>query len=253
MQKGWQMLAFFDLFCYYECNMQFHIVTIFPRILDSYLKESIIGRARKNGAIEVFAHNLRDYTTDKHGKVDDTPYGGGAGMVLQVQPIYACVEAIKSKFPISNLAYRQAGFQSNPKSKIQNPKVRTILFSAKGKKYTERSAERLAKYDKLILICGRYEGVDERVARNIADEEISIGDYVLTGGELPAMVLIDSVTRLLPGVLGNDASSKYESHSRKNYKEHPQYSKPASFNDWEVPAVLLGGNHGEIEKWREKN
>ncbi|MEI6587455.1 MAG: tRNA (guanosine(37)-N1)-methyltransferase TrmD [Candidatus Moraniibacteriota bacterium] len=234
MQKGWRMLAFFDLFCYYECIMQFHIVTIFPRILDSYLCESIIGRARKSGIIEVFAHNLRESTIDKHGKVDDTPYGGGAGMVFQVQPIYTCVEKIKEQL-------------------ANKSKTRVILFSAKGKKYTQRSAERLAKYDNLILICGRYEGVDERVAQNIVDEEISIGDYVLTGGELPAMVVIDSVTRLIPGVLGNDESSKYESHSRKDYKEHPQYSKPASFNGWEVPAVLLGGNHGEIEKWREKN
>ncbi len=236
------MLAFFDLFCYYECIMQFHIVTIFPRILDSYLSESIIGRAQKSRIIEIFTHNLRDYTTDKHGKIDDTPYGGGAGMVLQVQPIYACVEAVKKLIA-----------KKSKKTIVIGSKTRIILFSAKGKKYTQRSAERLAKYDKLILICGRYEGVDERVAQSIADEEISIGDYVLTGGELPAMVVIDSVTRLLPGVLGNDASSKYESHSRKNYKEHPQYSKPASFNGWEVPAVLLGGNHGEIGKWREKN
>jgi tRNA (guanine37-N1)-methyltransferase len=217
--------------------MQFHIVTIFPSILDSYLSESIIGRARKSKAIEVFAHNLRDYTTNRHGKVDDTPYGGGAGMVLQVQPIYACVEAVKSNPPVGG----------------QNLKTRTILFSAKGKKYTQRTAERLAKYDNLILICGRYEGVDERVARHIADEEISIGDYVLTGGELPAMVVIDSVTRLLPGVLGNDESAKNESHKNKNYKEHPQYSKPANFNGWKVPEVLINGNHTEIKKWRDKN
>jgi len=225
--------------------MQFHIVTIFPRILDSYLKESIIGRAQKSEIIEIFAHNLRDYTTDKHGKVDDTPYGGGAGMVLQVQPIYDCVEAIKSKIQNPNS-------KSNPKSKIQNLKTRTILFSAKGKKYTQRTAERLARYDNLILICGRYEGVDERVARHIADEEISIGDYVLTGGELPAMVVIDSVTRLLPRVLGNTESAKHESHKEKNYKEHPQYSKPANFNGWQVPEILMSGNHNEIKKWREK-
>ncbi|MFZ2226345.1 MAG: tRNA (guanosine(37)-N1)-methyltransferase TrmD [Candidatus Moraniibacteriota bacterium] len=232
-QKGQRKLAFFGLFWYNRSIMQFHVVTIFPSILDSYLGESIIGRARKNGVIEVHAHNLRDYTTDKHGKVDDTPYGGGAGMVLQVQPIHACVEKIKEKI-------------------IDKKKTRIILFSAKGKKYTERTAERLSKYDNLILICGRYEGVDERVVQNICDEEISIGDYVLTGGELPAMVLIDSVTRLLPEVLGNVESAKYESHSRKNYKEHPQYSKPASFNGWSVPEVLLGGNHNEIAKWREK-
>jgi tRNA (guanine37-N1)-methyltransferase len=234
--------------------MRFHIVTIFPQILDSYLRESIIGRAQKNKLIEIFAHNLRDHTTDKHGKVDDTPYGGGAGMVLQVQPIYDCVEAIKSKI---QSASRRTNFKSNPKSNPpaggQNLKTRTILFSAKGKKYTQRTVERLAKYDNLILICGRYEGVDERVAEKIADEEISIGDYVLTGGELPAMIVIDSVTRLLPGVLGNDESAKNESHKNDNYKEHPQYSKPANFNGWQVPEVLLGGNHGEIEKWREKN
>jgi len=213
--------------------MQFHIVTIFPSIFDSYLKESIIGRAQKSKIIEIFAHNLRDYTTDKHKKVDDTPYGGGAGMVLQVQPIYACVEKIKKQIGTKN-------------------KTRVILFSAKGKKYTQRTAERLAKYANLILICGRYEGVDERVAQQICDEEISIGDYVLTGGELPALVLIDSVARLLPEVLGNSESAKHESHKEKNYKEHPQYSKPASFNSWSVPEILLSGNHNEIKKWREK-
>ena len=214
--------------------MRFHIVTIFPRILDSYLKESIIGRAQKSQIIEIFTHNLRDYTTDKHGKVDDTPYGGGAGMVLQVQPIYGCVEKIKEQIGNKN-------------------RTRTIIFSAKGKRYTQRTAERLAKYDNLILICGRYEGVDERVAEYIADEEISIGDYVLTGGELPAMIVIDSVTRLLPGVLGNEESAKNESHKLKNYKEHPQYSKPPEFRGWQVPKVLMGGNHSEIRKWREKS
>ncbi len=214
--------------------MQFHVVTIFPRILDSYIKESIIGRAQKSQLMEIFTHNLRDYTTNKHGKVDDTPYGGGAGMVLQVQPIYDCVEKIKE----------QIGDKS---------KSHVILFSAKGKKYTQRTTERLIKYDNLILICGRYEGVDERVAEHVADEEISIGDYVLTGGELPAMVVIDSVTRLLPGVLGNEESAKYESYKNKNYKEHPQYSKPPEFRGWRVPEVLMIGNHKEIDKWREQN
>jgi len=221
--------------------MRFHVVTIFPWILDSYLSESIIGRAQKSGAIKISCHNLRDYTTDRYGKVDDTPYGGGAGMVLQVQPIYACVEAVKKLI-----------IKKKKKTSHRESKVRVILFSAKGRKYTQRTAERLAKYDNLILVCGRYEGVDERVAEQIADEEISIGDYVLTGGELPAMVLIDSVTRLLPGVLGNDESAKNESHKKKNYKEHPQYSKPKNFNGWRVPEVLLGGNHNEIKKWREK-
>lgn len=217
--------------------MRFDIITIFPQILNSYLQESIIGRAQKNKFIEIFTHNLRDYTGDKNGKVDDTPYGGGAGMVLQVQPIYACVEKIKKII-----------------TKKQNKaNTRIILFSAKGKKYTQRTAERLAKYTNLVLICGRYEGVDERVAKNIADEEISIGDYVLTGGEIPALIIVDSVARLLPGVLGNTESAKNESHKIKNYKEHPQYSKPQEFNNWPVPAVLMSGNHNEIKKWREKN
>ena len=214
--------------------MRFHIITIFPRIFDSYLKESIIGRAQKKGAIEILMHNLRDHTINKHKKVDDTPYGGGAGMVLQVQPIYACVSEIKKII-----------------AKKQNNNAHVILFSAKGKKYTQRTAERLAKYANLILICGRYEGVDDRVAEHIADEEISIGDYVLTGGELPALVLIDSIARLLPDVLGNEESAKDESHKEKNYKEYPQYSKPQEFNGWQVPEVLLGGDHNAIEKWRK--
>lgn len=217
--------------------MRFDIITIFPKILDSYLQESIIGRAEKNKIIEIFTHDLRNYTDDKNGKIDDTPYGGGAGMVLQVQPIYTCVEKIKKLI-----------------TKKQNKtNTRIILFSAKGKKYTQRTAERLSKYTNLVLICGRYEGVDERVAENIADEEISIGDYVLTGGEIPALIIIDSVARLLPGVLGNAESAKNESHKIKNYKEHPQYSKPQEFNNWPVPEVLMSGNHNEIKKWREKN
>lgn len=207
--------------------MKFHIITIFPEIFQSYFGESIIGRAQKDGLVDIKIHNLRDYTKDKHKKVDDTPYGGGAGMVMQVQPIYDCVKAIKSK------------------------KSRVILFSAKGKKYTQRDAERLAKYDDLILICGRYEGVDERVAEHIADEEISIGDYVLTGGEIPAMVLVDSVSRLIPGVLGNPESLKEESFNSEKV-EHAQYTKPEEFEGWKVPEVLLSGNHEKIKEWREK-
>lgn len=210
--------------------MQFDIVTIFPSMFSSYFQESIIGRARKNKLIEINIHNLRDYTTNKHGKVDDTPYGGGAGMVLQVEPIFRCVSAIKKELK----------------------KTRVILFSAKGKKYTQTVAKRLSKYNKLILICGRYEGVDERVAENIADEEISIGDYVLTGGELPAMILVDSVSRFLPGVLGNNESINDESHNISGYLEYPQYSKPKKFQNWNVPEVLLCGDHGKIKKWRKE-
>lgn len=214
---------------------KFDIVTIFPGIFDSYFGESIIKRAKEGGLIDVAVHNLREYTTDKHRTVDDTPYGGGAGMVLKVEPIYHCVNEIKGKI-------------ENEKSK-----TRTILFSAKGKRYTQEDAKRLSQYDNFILICGRYEGVDERVAENIIDEEISIGDYVLTGGEIPAMVVVDSVARLIPGVLGNMDSAVMESHSEEGYLEHPQYTKPEDFQGWKVPEVLLGGNHAEIEKWRKEN
>ncbi len=215
---------------------RFDILTIFPEIFDSYFGESILKRAKESGAIEIGTHNLRDYTENKHRNVDDTPYGGGAGMVMRVEPIYNCVNSVKNSSKISNQSL-----------------VRTILFSAKGKRYTQADAERLSKYDQLILICGRYEGVDERVAQNIADEEISVGDFVLTGGEIPAMLVVDSVTRLLSGVLGNVESAVYESHSSDGYLEHGQYSKPEEFEGWKVPEVLLSGNHKEIEKWRNEN
>ncbi len=210
--------------------MNFDIITIFPAIFSSYFSESIIRRAQKAGLIGIGIHNLRDFTADKHKTADDTPYGGGAGMVMKVEPIYKAVESIESK-----------------------GKTRVILFSAKGKKYTQKDARRLAKYDNLILICGRYEGVDERVAKHIADEEISIGDFVLTGGEVPAMIVADSVSRLIPGVLGNKESIREESHMTEGYLEFPQYTKPEVFNKGKVPKVLLSGNHKEIEKWRKKH
>ncbi len=214
--------------------MRFDIITIFPQIFDSYFGESIIKRAKEKNVIEIGVHNLREYSTNKHRNVDDTPAGGGAGMVMQVQPIFDCVNAIKK----------------DAKDGMQ--KTRTILFSAKGKRYTQKDAHRLAEYDQLIFICGRYEGVDERVAEHVADEEISIGDFVLTGGEIPAMLVVDSIARLLPGVLGNDQSAIEESHSEEGYLEFPQYTKPEEFNGWKIPEVLLGGNHSEIEKWRKE-
>ena len=229
---------------------KFDIITIFPNIFDSYFGESIVKRAREKDIIKIKTYNLRDYTQDKHHNIDDTPYGGGAGMVMRVEPIYNCLKAIMTS-----------------DVKRQTSKVRTILFSAKGKRFTQADAKRLAEYDQIIMICGRYEGVDERVAENLIDEEISIGDFVLTGGEIPAMLLVDSVTRLLPGVLGNPDSLKEESFSDiENCKparpaggleienlnlEYPQYSKPEEFEGWKVPEVLLSGNHAEIEKWRK--
>jgi tRNA (guanine37-N1)-methyltransferase len=219
----------------------FHIITIFPKIFDSYFSESIVKRAQNKKMIDIKIHNLRDFTTDKHKTVDDTPYGGGAGMVLKIEPIYDCLLFLSSKLKAQNSKVRKDNLRS-----------RVILFSAKGKRYTQADAKRLAKYDNIVMICGRYEGVDERVAKYLADEEISIGDYVLTGGELPAMIVADSITRLIPGVLGNAESTKDESFTKKNYLEYPQFTKPAEYKKMKVPEVLLGGNHKKIEEWRKK-
>lgn len=221
--------------------MRFEIITIFPEIFGSYFGESIIKRAQKSKLIDVRVHNLRNFTLDKHKTVDDTPYGGGVGMVLKVEPVYRAIKSIKKR-----------------------KKTRIILFSAKGKRYTQKDVRRLSKYDNLILVCGRYEGMDERVAEKIADEEISIGDYVLTGGEIPAMVLVDSISRMIPGVLGNIKSSEGESHSKDGYLEYPQYTKPENFSpygrpavgrktNWKVPKILLSGNHEKIKEWRKKH
>ena len=212
--------------------MKFDIITIFPKMFDSYFSESIIMRAKNGGFIDVAIHDLRDYTIDNHKTVDDTPYGGGAGMVLKAEPIFKALEDIKKN--------------NNDK------KSRVILFSAKGKRYTQQDAARLSEYEKLIFVCGRYEGVDERVAENMADEEVSIGDFVLTGGEIPAMAVIDSLTRLIPGVLGNFESTEVESHSSEGYLEYPQYTKPEDFMGWKVPDILLSGHTGEIDKWRHE-
>jgi len=227
--------------------IKFDIVTIFPKMFDSYFAESIIKRAKDGKFIEIETHDLRDYTIDNHKTVDDTPYGGGAGMVMKVEPIYRAVSSIisKSQFLISN------EFSNSKISKPENTRI--ILFAAKGKRYNQREAERLLQYDNLIFLCGRYEGIDERVIENIADEEISIGDFVLTGGEIPTMAVIDSLTRLIPGVLGNVESIETESHSQDGYLEYPQYTKPEEFNGWKVPEVLLSGDHKKIQEWREKN
>lgn len=212
--------------------MKFHILTIFPNIFESYFNESIIKRAREKNLINIKAYDLRDFTEDKHKKVDDSPYGGGPGMVLQIKPIYNAVQSVKSKL-------------QNP-----NSKTRVILFSIRGKKLDQKKAQKLVKYDNLILICGRYEGVDERVAKYIADEEISIGDFVLSGGELPAMILVDAVARFVPGVLGKKESLETVKGS------YPVYTRPeiAEINNKKhaVPKVLLSGNHKKIDTWRKK-
>jgi tRNA (guanine37-N1)-methyltransferase len=215
-------------------NMRIDIITIFPEMFTPILNTSILKRAQKNGKVQIKVHNLRDYTLDKHRKVDDRPFGGGSGMVMSPEPIFRAVEAIKEKNP-----------------RIARSKSRVILLSPQGKKLNQGLAKKLADYKHLILICGHYEGVDERVRENIVDEEISIGDYILTGGELPAMVLLDCLVRLVPGVLGDKNSLNFESFEG-NLLEYSQYTRPSNFRGLKVPAILLSGDHSKIEIWKRK-
>lgn len=212
--------------------MRIDVLTIFPKMFESPFSESMVKRAVETKKVEIVIHDLRDWTEDKHRSVDSRPYGGGAGMVMRVDVIDRALKSIATS------------------NKLQV--TRKVLLSAKGKKYTQKIAQDYVKLDHLILIAGHYEGVDERVAENLVDEEVRIGDYVLTGGELPAMVVIDSVVRLLPGVLGNEESSVYESHSEEGYLEYPHYTRPEDYKGWKVPEVLLSGNHAEIEKWKKE-
>jgi tRNA (guanine37-N1)-methyltransferase len=254
---------------HHQKNMKINFLTIFPQIFDSYLNESILKRAQAKKLVSFNIVNIRDFTTDKHRKVDDVPYGGGAGMVMKVEPIY---KALQSPTVIASPRTRGRG---NP---IKN---RTILLSAKGKIFIQKDAARLAKYNSLTFICGHYEGVDERV-KKFVDEEISIGEYVLTGGELPAMVIADAVTRLLPGVIKKESlieesygffsppaqggvrgggRGKKSEVGVTNYKEYPHYTRPEIFEYREngkkkklaVPAILLSGDHKKIKEWREKS
>ncbi|MFH1191507.1 MAG: tRNA (guanosine(37)-N1)-methyltransferase TrmD [Candidatus Omnitrophota bacterium] len=208
--------------------MRIDIISIFPKMFSAVLDESIIKRAQQKGKVKIFTHDLRDYTVDKHHKVDDRPFGGGSGMVIQVEPIFRALQAIKRKI---------------------KGKARVILLCPQGKRLNQAYAKKLSKCRNLIFICGHYEGVDERVRQYLVDEEVSIGDYVLTGGELAAMVLIDSLVRLLPGVLGDKKSLNFESFEG-NLLEYPQYSRPAKFKNWLVPNVLVSGDHDKICAWR---
>lgn len=213
--------------------MHFDVVTLFPESIAPYAQASILKRAIGEGKITIAFHPLRQWATDKHQTTDDTPYGGGAGMVMKVEPFDRCLTDLRAVGP--------------------ERATRVILLSAKGKRLVQSEVRRLAQYERLILLCGRYEGVDERVAEHLVDEEISVGDFVLTGGELPAMLLIDSVARLLPGVLGNAASAITESFSDDVTREYPQYTKPEVYKGWAVPPVLLSGHHGAIEQWRQEH
>ncbi|MFA5363464.1 MAG: tRNA (guanosine(37)-N1)-methyltransferase TrmD [Candidatus Omnitrophota bacterium] len=212
------------------------IITIFPGMFGPVLNESIVKRAQQKGKVNIRVHDLRDHTLDKHRKVDDRPFGGGSGMVMCADPIFRIVEKLKGK---------------KRKSDTGNRAPKVILLCPQGKTLDQKSAKRIARYKHIILICGHYEGIDERVREGLADEEISIGDYVLTGGELPAMVLADCVVRLLPGVLGDKNSLKFESFE-SNLLEYPQYTRPVEYRDMKVPAVLVSGDHKRVEEWRKE-
>jgi tRNA (guanine37-N1)-methyltransferase len=215
--------------------MRFDIMTLFPELVSGVLSESIIGRAQKSGAIEVHAHNIRDYSKDKHRRVDDTPYGGGMGMLMSPVPIYDCYTAITA--PEVNSCEKR----------------HVIYMSPKGEVLSQKKAMELAKnYDNLVILCGHYEGVDQRLIDEIVDEEISIGNYVLTGGEIPACVLVDCVSRMLEGVLSNAECYEKESFSDGETLEYPQYTRPVEWRGRKVPEVLLSGHHGNIDKWREE-
>jgi len=218
--------------------MKYQLITIFPDIFNSYINEGMIKRAITKKIIKFRIHNLRDWTTDKHRSVDDAPYGGGAGMLMKIEPLYQAVRDIK---------------KSSPKIKPSQRKI--ILLSASGQKWTQTLAKKYTKLKEIIFICGRYEGVDARI-KNFVDEEISVGDYVLTGGELPALTIVDSITRLLPGVLGNDESPIEESHSETGILEYPQYTRPEIFKagtkKYLVPKILLSGDHQKIKAWQKE-
>lgn len=252
--------------------MQFDILTIFPKIIDDYSSESILKRGQKKGLIKIQAHDFRKFTTDKHHKVDDSPYGGGAGMVLKVEPIFRCLEAIKAYKASEAYKADKAGKAYKAKrNKEQQTKI--IILDPAGKKFDQKMAKKFSKLDRLVLICGRYEGFDERIYKFV-DEKISLGDYVLSGGELGALAVTEAVARLIPGVLGNAESLKeetfmnYESgimnkgQKSKNQnslfiihdscKEYPHYTRPEDFRGLKVPKVLLSGDHKKITEWRKK-
>lgn len=210
--------------------MRIDIMTLFPDMCESVLGESIIGRARKSEKVEIHCTDIRDFAGNKHNKVDDAPFGGGMGMIMAANPIYECYKSLYGE---------------------NEPKPHLIYMSPKGKTLTQKKVVELSKLDRVVILCGHYEGIDERVIEEIVDEEISVGDYVVTGGELPALILADAVCRMLPGVLSDDLCFEEESHF-SGLLEYPQYTRPAVWKGREVPPVLLSGNHAEIAKWRRK-
>jgi tRNA (guanine37-N1)-methyltransferase len=232
--------------------MRIDLFTLFPSMFDSYLQESILKRAQQAGLLSVHIHNIRDHTADKHHTADDTPYGGGGGMVMKPEPIFAAVESVLGLSPSPQRAdpvQSETGRQQPAAS--PQPPTPIILLSPAGRTFTQAVARELAQHDRLALICGRYEGVDERVRRYLATDEISIGDYVLTGGELPALVLLDAVARYLPGLLGAENAVEDDSHAG-SLLEYPHYTRPPEFRGWPVPDILQSGDHARVARWRRE-
>lgn len=213
--------------------MQFEVFTLLPEVFPPYLESSMLLRARQRGLIDVRIHNIRDYTHDRHHTTDDTPYGGGGGMVMKPEPVFEAVESVLGLGP------------------AQPVDIPVILLTPQGRVFTQRVAEELSRHERIALLCGRYEGVDERIREHLVTDEVSVGDYVLTGGELPALLMIDAVARLIPGVLGDPTGAEDDSHSM-GLLEYPHYTRPPEFRGWQVPEVLLSGDHGKIEKWRRE-
>lgn len=228
--------------------MNIHIMTLFPEMVMGGLSTSIIGRAMEKGILSIEAVNIRDYAFNKHQSVDDYPYGGGAGMLMQAEPVYQCYQSIRERI--------EAGKKENPESReekhrMSGKKTRVLYMSPQGRTFSQQMAKELAREEELIFLCGHYEGIDERVLEEIVTDYVSVGDYVLTGGELPAMVMVDAISRMVPGVLHNDISAEFESF-QDNLLEYPQYSRPELWHEKRVPEVLLSGHHANIEKWRRE-
>ncbi|MDO5572449.1 MAG: tRNA (guanosine(37)-N1)-methyltransferase TrmD [bacterium] len=221
--------------------MNFHILTLFPDMVMNGLNTSITGRAIEAGILSVEAVNIRDYANNKHLKVDDYPYGGGAGMLMQAEPVYGAYEAVA----------KHIQKKRETEGQVQSQKIRVVYLTPQGATFTQRMAEEYAQEEDLILLCGHYEGIDERVLEEIVTDYVSIGDYVLTGGELPAMVMIDAISRLVPGVLSNEVSAEFESF-QDDLLEYPQYSRPEEWHGKKVPEVLLSGHHANIDRWRRE-
>ena len=227
----------------------FYVLTLFPEMIEGVLSHSIIGRAVKDGVINVECVNIRDFSTDKHRHVDDYPYGGGAGMLMQAEPVYLAYQAIEEQ-----IQKRREDIEVHEEKgalSAQPKRTRVIYLSPQGQTFSQEMAQELAEEEDLVLLCGHYEGIDERVLEEIVTDYVSIGDYVLTGGELPAMVMVDTISRLVPGVLHNDVSAEFESF-QDNLLEYPQYSRPEVWHDKQVPPILLSGHHANIEKWRRE-